>query len=387
MGRTHLRPIFLCAPLPHTNPTLFFSSHRYHRFLLIVLNLIEAPCNLASLGAHTLLFWVGNLVETSGTFFVLGMGDFCNFVVVMRKISDISATVRHFGVYLTVEKGLAHNTAMAYADDVAKLVAYLQTEGVAVEDVTRSVLDNFLCTLRDVGIGPRSQARIISGVKSFYKFLKMEGYIDDNPARMIESPKIGRRLPEVLTVEEIDAMIACIDMSKAEGQRNRAIVETLYGCGLRVSELVNLRISHLYADEEYVVVEGKGNKQRLVPISQEALEQIRLYMEQTRANQVAKRGCDDILFLNRRGGALSRVMVFYIIKELCQLAGIRKTVSPHTLRHSFATHLLEGGANLRAIQQMLGHESITTTEIYVHIDRTRLREEILMHHPRNNRKK
>lgn len=320
-------------------------------------------------------------------FFVLGMGEFCNFVVVMRKISDISATVRHFGVYLTVEKGLAHNTAMAYADDVAKLVAYLQTEGVAVEDVTRNVLDNFLCTLRDVGIGPRSQARIISGVKSFYKFLTMEGYIDDNPARMIESPKIGRRLPEVLTVEEIDAMIACIDTSKAEGQRNRAIVETLYGCGLRVSELVGLRISHLYFDEEYVVVEGKGDKQRLVPISQEALEQIRLYMEQTRANQVAKRGCDDILFLNRRGGALSRVMVFYIIKELCQLAGIRKTVSPHTLRHSFATHLLEGGANLRAIQQMLGHESITTTEIYVHIDRNRLRKEILMHHPRNNRKK
>lgn len=332
-------------------------------------------------------FGWGILWRLRAHFFVLGMGDFCNFVVVMRQISDISATVRHFGVYLTVEKGLAHNTAMAYADDVAKLVAYLQTEGVAVEDVTHSVLDNFLCTLRDVGIGPRSQARIISGVKSFYKFLKMEGYIDDNPARMIESPKIGRRLPEVLTVEEIDAMIACIDMSKAEGQRNRAIVETLYGCGLRVSELVNLRISHLYADEEYVVVEGKGNKQRLVPISQEALEQIRLYMEQTRANQVAKRGCDDILFLNRRGGALSRVMVFYIIKELCQLAGIRKTVSPHTLRHSFATHLLEGGANLRAIQQMLGHESITTTEIYVHIDRTRLREEILMHHPRNNRKK
>ena len=391
MGRTHLRPIFFVCPplhpLPHTNPTLFFSSHRYHRFLLIVLNLIEAPCSLASLGAHTLLFGWGILWRLRVHFFVLGMGDFCNFVVVMRQISDISATVRHFGVYLTVEKGLAHNTAMAYADDVAKLVAYLQTEGVAVEDVTRSVLDNFLCTLRDVGIGPRSQARIISGVKSFYKFLKMEGYIDDNPARMIESPKIGRRLPEVLTVEEIDAMIACIDMSKAEGQRNRAIVETLYGCGLRVSELVGLRISHLYFDEEYLVVEGKGNKQRLVPISQEALEQIRLYMEQTRANQVAKRGCDDILFLNRRGGALSRVMVFYIIKELCQLAGIRKTVSPHTLRHSFATHLLEGGANLRAIQQMLGHESITTTEIYVHIDRTRLREEILMHHPRNNRQK
>ncbi|MCQ2291113.1 MAG: site-specific tyrosine recombinase XerD [Muribaculaceae bacterium] len=285
-----------------------------------------------------------------------------------------------------MEKGLSVNTAEAYGDDVGKLVAYLQSEGVAVEQVTLENLNNFLCTLRDVGIGPRSQARIISGIKSFYKFLKMEGYVDKNPTRMLESPKIGRHLPEVLSLEEIDAMIACIDMGKAEGQRNRAIIETLYGCGLRVSELVGLRISQVYFDEEYVIVEGKGDKQRLVPISQEALEQISLYMEQTRSHQVAKRGCDDILFLNRRGGALSRVMVFYIIKELCELAGIRKTVSPHTLRHSFATHLLEGGANLRAIQQMLGHESITTTEIYVHIDRSRLREEILQHHPRNRKR-
>ena len=288
-------------------------------------------------------------------------------------------------MYLTVEKGLSANTAEAYGDDVAKLVAYLQSEGVAVESVTSDHLENFLCSLRDVGIGPRSQARIISGIKSFYKFLKMEGYIDKNPTCMLESPKIGRHLPEVLSIAEIDEMIACIDMGKAEGQRNRAIIETLYGCGLRVSELVGLRISQVYFDEEYVIVEGKGDKQRLVPISQEALEQISLYMEQTRSHQVAKRGCDDILFLNRRGGALSRVMVFYIIKELCELAGIRKTVSPHTLRHSFATHLLEGGANLRAIQQMLGHESITTTEIYVHIDRSRLREEILQFHPRNRK--
>lgn len=304
----------------------------------------------------------------------------------MRAILDISDVRRHFGVYLTVEKGLSVNTAEAYGDDVGKLVAYLQSEGVAVEQVTLENLNNFLCTLRDVGIGPRSQARIISGIKSFYKFLKMEGYVDKNPTRMLESPKIGRHLPEVLSIAEIDEMIACIDMGKAEGQRNRAIIETLYGCGLRVSELVGLRISQVYFDEEYVIVEGKGDKQRLVPISQEALEQIRLYMEQTRSHQVAKRGCDDILFLNRRGGALSRVMVFYIIKELCELAGIRKTVSPHTLRHSFATHLLEGGANLRAIQQMLGHESITTTEIYVHIDRSRLREEILQHHPRNRKR-
>lgn len=303
----------------------------------------------------------------------------------MRAILDISEVRRHFSVYLTVEKGLSANTAEAYGDDVAKLVAYLQSEGVAVESVTPDHLENFLCSLRDVGIGPRSQARIISGIKSFYKFLKMEGYIDKNPTRMLESPKIGRHLPEVLSIAEIDEMIACIDMGKAEGQRNRAIIETLYGCGLRVSELVGLRISQVYFDEEYVIVEGKGDKQRLVPISQEALEQIRLYLEQTRSHQVAKRGCDDILFLNRRGGALSRVMVFYIIKELCELAGIHKTVSPHTLRHSFATHLLEGGANLRAIQQMLGHESITTTEIYVHIDRSRLREEILQFHPRNRK--
>ncbi len=300
----------------------------------------------------------------------------------MTPITDIRDVMKRFGVYLTMERGLARNTAEAYAADVWKLIRCLQADGVAVETVMLNQLDHFLCTLRDVGIGPRSQARIISGIKSFYKFLKLEGYVHSDPTLLLESPKIGRHLPEVLTVDEIDRMIACIDMGKAEGQRNRAIVETLYGCGLRVSELVALRISQVYFKEEYVIVEGKGHKQRLVPISEVALEQIRLYMEQTRSAQVAQRGCDDVLFLNRRGGALSRVMVFYIIKDLCALAGIRKTVSPHTLRHSFATHLLEGGAGLRAIQQMLGHESITTTEIYVHIDRRRLREEIMKHHPR-----
>lgn len=304
----------------------------------------------------------------------------------MTPILNINEVMKRFGVYLTMERGLARNTAEAYATDVWKLVRFLQADGVAVEAATRQCLVSFLCTLHDVGIGPRSQARIISGIKSFYKFLKLEGYVQSNPALLLESPKIGRHLPEVLTVDEIDRMIACIDLAKAEGQRNRAIVETLYGCGLRVSELVSLRISQVYASEQYVMVEGKGSKQRLVPISEVALEQIRLYMEQTRSAQVAQRGCDDVLFLNRRGGALSRVMVFYIIKDLCALAGIRKSVSPHTLRHSFATHLLEGGANLRAIQQMLGHESITTTEIYVHIDRSRLREEILMHHPRSRRR-
>ena len=235
-------------------------------------------------------------------------------------------------------------------------------------------------------MAPASQARIVSGLKMFFKYLKMEGYIDKNPTLLLETPRLGRHLPTVLTVSEIDAMIDAIDMSKAEGQRNRAIIETLYGCGLRVSELVDLRISNIYANEGYVIVIGKGDKQRLVPISQVALDEIDKYMRDSRASVPVKRGCEDILFLNRRGNKLSRVMIFYIIRDLCEAAGIKKTVSPHTLRHSFATHLLEGGANLRAIQQMLGHESITTTEIYVHIDRTFLREEILHYHPRNCKK-
>ena len=301
----------------------------------------------------------------------------------MRDITDISDVKQRFLGHLTLEKGTSANTAQAYSDDVDKLVRYFADAGVGIEHATTDDLERFVCTLQDVGIQPRSQARIISGVKGFYKFLRMEGYMDNDPTELLLTPKIGRHLPEVLTVEEIDRMIDCIDMSKAEGQRNRAIIETLYGCGLRVSELVTLQLSQLFIEEGYVVIQGKGNKQRLVPISPVAIEQITLYLEQTRSHQVAKRGSEDILFLNRRGAMLTRQMIFHIIKQLCELAGIRKVISPHTLRHSFATHLLEGGANLRAIQQMLGHESITTTEIYVHIDRTRLRDEILQHHPRN----
>ena len=302
----------------------------------------------------------------------------------MRDITDIADVKRRFLAHLTMEKGMSRNTAAAYGDDVDKLTRYLADAGIAVERASTDDLERFICDLQDVGIQPRSQARIISGVKSFYKFLRLEGYMDCDPTELILTPKIGRHLPEVLTIAEIDAMIECIDMSRAEGQRNRAIIETLYGCGLRVSELVTQRLSQLFLDERYVIIQGKGNKQRLVPISPVAIEQINLYLEQTRSHQVAKRGCEDILFLNRRGAMLTRQMIFHIVKQLCELAGIKKVVSPHTLRHSFATHLLEGGANLRAIQQMLGHESITTTEIYVHIDRTRLRDEILTHHPRNN---
>ena len=301
----------------------------------------------------------------------------------MREITDIADVKRRFVGHLTLEKGMSANTAQAYSDDVDKLVRYFADAGVAIESTTTDDLEQFVCTLQDVGIQPRSQARIISGVKGFYKFLRLEGFMDNDPTELLPTPRIGRHLPEVLTVDEIDRMIDCIDMSKPEGQRNRAIIETLYGCGLRVTELVTLQLSQLYIDERYVIIQGKGNKQRLVPISPVAIEQISLYLEQTRSHQVAKKGSEDILFLNRRGAMLTRQMIFHIVKQLCELAGIRKVISPHTLRHSFATHLLEGGANLRAIQQMLGHESITTTEIYVHIDRTRLRDEILTHHPRN----
>ncbi|MGN0212603.1 MAG: site-specific tyrosine recombinase XerD [Muribaculaceae bacterium] len=303
----------------------------------------------------------------------------------MRAIDDIERVIEHFVAYLGVQKGLLPNTLRSYADDVRKLVRYAADAGVAVDRVAEADLHCFVCTLADVGIHPRSQARIISGIKSFYKFLKIEGYVDHNPTRLLESPKLGRHLPTVLTVEEIDRMIAAVDLGKPEGVRNRAIVETIYGCGLRVSEVVSLRLSQIFADEGYIIVVGKGDKQRLVPISGVALDCIDEYKREVRNAIATKPGCDDILFLNRRGGQLSRVMVFYVIKDLCELAGIRKNVSPHTLRHSFATHLLEGGANLRAIQQMLGHEDISTTEIYLHIDRSHLRREILEHHPRNRR--
>ena len=303
----------------------------------------------------------------------------------MTKIDNIARLLDNYRAYLTLEKGLAANSVAAYSDDVDKLLRWLEEAGTPPEAVSPDDLHAFVASLHDVGIGPRSQARIISGIKSFYHYLREEELIEHDPTALLPSPRLERKLPEVLTVEEIDAMIDAIDMEKPEGERNRAIIETLYGCGLRASELIGLRLSQVFPEEGYLSVIGKGDKQRLVPISPVALQCIADYVEGSRADIEPKRGCDDILFLNRRGGQLSRVMIFYIVKELCALAGIRKNISPHTLRHSFATHLLEGGANLRAIQQMLGHESITTTEIYVHIDRSRLRREIMEHHPRNRR--
>lgn len=302
----------------------------------------------------------------------------------MRSIDSIPAVIDAYEAYLILERGLSDNTREAYVRDVGKLVRYLETETVTLREVTTDTLRAFAADLFDLGISPRTQARIVSGIKSFFRFMKIEGYLDSNPSLLLESPALRRHLPEVLRVDEIDAMIGAIDMEKAEGQRNRAIMETLYGCGLRVSELINLEISKLYFDEQFIMVHGKGDKERIVPISPQAIREIKDYLPD-RALLPVKRGEENILFLNRRGHRLTRVMIFYIIKQLAEAAGIRKEVSPHTLRHSFATHLLEGGANLRAIQQMLGHEDISTTEIYLHIDRSMLRAEILAHHPRNAR--
>lgn len=289
---------------------------------------------------------------------------------------DIEDFCRH----LVLERGLSAHTAEAYAVDAGHLLDFATGRGIALEEIREDDLHELLCMVRDLGIQPRSQARMIAGIRAFFRYLKMEGRIEHDPSELLESPRLGRSLPDVLSVAEIDAMTAAIDPSKEESLRNRAIIETLYGSGLRVSELVDLRLSRLNLKEGYLIVEGKGSKQRLVPVSPLAAELILDYMEQ-RIRGPIKPGNSDILFLNRRGAAMSRVMVFYIVRDLAAAAGIEKKVSPHTLRHSFATHLLEGGANLRAIQEMLGHESIATTEIYIHLDRSRLRRELLEHHP------
>lgn len=299
----------------------------------------------------------------------------------MKTLPTMSKLLDSYDAYLLLERGMSDNTRAAYRSDVEKLVCYLADGVTTLGDVTLDTLHNFAADLHDLGISPRSQARIVSGVKSFFKFLKNQQFIEHNPARMLENPQVGLHLPEVLTVAEIDAMLEAIDLATPEGQRNRAIVETLYSCGLRVSELVNLEIGKVFVDEGYVIVTGKGSKERVVPISESALREISAWMDD-RADIDIKPGEEQMLFVSRRGKRLTRVMIFYIIKRLAELAGIRKEISPHTLRHSFATHLLEGGANLRAIQQMLGHESIATTELYLHLDRSHLREEILQHHPR-----
>ncbi|HLG35346.1 MAG TPA: site-specific tyrosine recombinase XerD [Bacteroidia bacterium] len=286
--------------------------------------------------------------------------------------------------YLKLERSLSANSVSSYKEDVEKLSAFfsLQHSSLTPERVTLEILREFVEWINENGLSGRSQARILSGVKSFFKYLILENIILDNPASLLESPRIGRKLPDTLSIEEIDSLISAIDLSKPEGTRNKAMLETLYGCGLRVSELTGFKISNYFPEIGYVKITGKGNKERMVPIGNTAVKCIRLYNEGVRVHVQPVRGSEDILFLNRRGKKLSRVMVFTIIKQLAEKAGVKKKISPHTFRHSFATHLINGGADIRAVQEMLGHESITTTEIYTHIDRDYLRDSIIQFHPR-----
>lgn len=291
--------------------------------------------------------------------------------------------VQRYIQYLRLERSYTGNTLDAYIRDLQKLVNYLGDEGIDFRQITLEQLDQFAAQIRDLGVAARSLARILSGVRSFYRFLTLEGEVETDPTELLASPYIGKHLPDVLSTEEVDAIIGAIDPNMREAQRDHAIIETLYSCGLRVSELCELLISNLYLDDGYIRVHGKGNKERLIPISGEAISRIRAWLKQ-RAELEVKKGHEDYLFISmRRRTKLSRITLFVRIKELVALAGIEKNISPHTFRHSFATHLLEGGANLRAIQAMLGHESISTTEIYTHIDRSHLKEQVLNHHPRN----
>lgn len=287
--------------------------------------------------------------------------------------------------YLLLEKGLSPNTIEAYMTDLQKLVDFCDERQLSIPSIQQDHLEQFLATLYDKSLSPRTIARIISGMKSFFRFLLLEHFRDDDPSELVEAPKIGLKLPVVLSVEEIDAILAVIDLSTAEGTRNYAILETLYSCGLRISELTNLRFSDLFLEEGFIRVEGKGSKQRLVPISDIAIQKIKNWLPY-RSQITLKKGSEDIVFVSSRGKAISRVTVFHYIRQYAEVVGLQKKISPHVFRHSFATHLLERGANIRVIQEMLGHEKITTTEIYTHIDRNFLRQEIIEHHPRNKKK-
>jgi integrase/recombinase XerD len=294
--------------------------------------------------------------------------------------------ISEFRNYLRLEKGLSENSIHAYVTDLTKLVSFLEANGyndVKPEDVILAHLKEMMEWIAANGISPRTQARVISGIKSFYKFLLIEEKVEKDPTALLESPKIGRKLPDILSVKEIDSIINAVDIRKPEGQRNKAILETLYSCGLRVSELIELKISNLFFESGFIKIEGKGNKERLVPISTKAIKEINLYLSEYRRLLKKHPEHEDILFLNRRGKKLSRVMIFTIIKNLSTSLGFTKNISPHTFRHSFATHLIDGGANLRAVQEMLGHESIITTEIYTHLDKEYLKNTIIQFHPRS----
>ena len=302
-----------------------------------------------------------------------------------RENKTVDNMVKAYMRYLKLERNLSPNTIEAYRNDLRWLLAYVNFHGLKVEEVKLEDLDNFSASLHDQRITPRSQARILSGVRSFFKFLLLDGFIDADPTELLVSPHVRNALPDVLSTAEVDRLEASIDLSKWEGQRNRAIIEVLFSCGLRVSELVNLKLSNLYVEEKFVRVTGKGDKERLVPISSRALDELNAWFADRNAMRI-KSGEEDYVFLNRRGAHLTRTMILIMIKRQAVAAGITKTISPHTLRHSFATALLEGGADLIAIQAMMGHEDIATTEIYTHIDTSSLREEITKHHPRNKKR-
>tara|TARA_B110000444_G_scaffold261351_1_gene312837 strand:+ start:2348 stop:3241 length:894 start_codon:yes stop_codon:yes gene_type:complete len=292
-------------------------------------------------------------------------------------------SIKEFKYYLRVERSLTNNTVDAYIRDVNKLSKYSINNNLSIKLIIRENIQDFISFLNDEKISARTQARVISSIKSFFKFLIMEDYIINDPCQLIQNPKIGLKLPDVLSIAEIDLIVSNIDNSSKHGQRNTTIIETLYSCGLRVSELINLKISNIKFLEKYIKITGKGNKERLTPISQKCLKLLSIYINEIRIHQIIKNGNDDIVFLNNRGSQLSREMIFTIVKKLTEKSGIKKNVSPHTFRHSFATHLIEGGADLRAVQEMLGHENITTTEIYTHLDNDYLRSNLMQFHPRS----
>ena len=298
---------------------------------------------------------------------------------------DWKSYISGFKSFMKLEKSLSDNSIEAYVNDLSRLISFLEIKNYPVTpgQVSLSHLKEFIEWVNELGLSARSQARIISGIKAFYKYLLLDDKIDTDPTTLLDTPKIGRKLPEILSVEEIDLLLSHIDLSKPEGQRNKAIIETLYSCGLRVTEVISLKLSNIYFDQGFIRVIGKGDKERLVPLSPKAIHEIELYLPDRNSLPAISRESEDILFLNRRGRKLTRVMIFTIIRELGIKAGIKKKISPHTFRHSFATHLIDGGADLRAVQEMLGHESILTTEIYTHLDRQYLRDAIIRFHPRS----
>ena len=293
------------------------------------------------------------------------------------------AVIKDFKQFLLLERGLSDNSIQSYLNDIQHLKTYAEIHKLPLEHIHTKQLQAFFMELGEMGVALNTHARMLSGIKTFFNFLQIEYNLPANPAALIEAPRISRKLPSVLNIQEIDALIAAIDFSKTEGTRNRAILELLYGCGLRVSELTNLKLSNLHLQQEYIKVEGKGNKERLIPIGKQAHKYLSIYLHEVRRLQAIKKGEEDYVFLNRRGAHLTRIMIFLIIKELAKKSGLQKKISPHTFRHSFASHLVEGGADLRAVQDMLGHESISTTEIYTHIDREYLQSVITQYHPRS----